>query len=293
MRTNLLRIRGTVAVAALAIAVVFLVVGLVMAGRHPLVTLGVALPLLILLGALAWWLAGRTLHGFDETTERLARAMERERRFASDASHELRTPLTGLRTGIEVALADPTGSDPWQALREALRGSERLQAVMDDLLALSRLDAGDLPEVGRVDLADLARTVVAQTPVRMPVSTHLVPGLAVPGDRTQLARLLSDLLSNAERHAESSIAVVVTRVAGEAVLEVSDDGTGIPPAERERVFERFTRLDTARSRDEGGTGLGLALAREIAAAHRGRLAIEEPAVGQGARFVLRLPLSDD
>jgi signal transduction histidine kinase len=281
-------LRTWLTAATLLISGVFLAIGVVVAERLTMILLGVLLVAMVAMGT--WWGAGVMIRSLDDSDEREELARQRERQFASDASHELRTPLTGLRTRIEVTLADPSGSDAWQTLREALADSERLQAIMDDLLALSKLDAGAPCDDHSVDLAELARTVLAKTVVRVPVKTDLAPRLAVPGDRLQLTRLLTSLLTNAERHAVSKVAVVVARVDGHAVVEVSDDGAGIASADRERVFQRFTRLDTARSRGSGGTGLGLALAREIAAAHNGHLAIEDPLNGQGARFVLHLPL---
>ncbi|MEU4535552.1 ATP-binding protein [Streptosporangium sp. NPDC023825] len=117
------------------------------------------------------------------------------------------------------------------------------------------------------------------------------PGVVVRGSRLQLGRLLTNLLANADRHAVSEVRVRVRSERGEAVLEVTDDGLGIPAEERERVFQRFTRLDSARSRDAGGTGLGLPIARDIAVAHYGRLYAADSTTGRGARLVLRLPLS--
>jgi signal transduction histidine kinase len=114
--------------------------------------------------------------------------------------------------------------------------------------------------------------------------------VVINGDRLQLIRLLTNLLDNAERHTASAVTVSVRRDDGEAILEVSDDGPGVPPDQRERVFERFTRLDTARNKETGGTGLGLPIAREIAEQHGGTLTIEDS--DQGARFVLRIPIHD-
>ena len=115
--------------------------------------------------------------------------------------------------------------------------------------------------------------------------------MVVIGDLQRLTRVLTNLLDNAERHAKSTITVTVRREPDAAVLEVLDDGAGIPPEHREAVFQRFTRLDTARSRDAGGTGLGLAIARQIAEAHGGTLTIEDSL--SGARFVLRLPYPEN
>ncbi|MFC7582855.1 sensor histidine kinase [Nonomuraea antimicrobica] len=116
-------------------------------------------------------------------------------------------------------------------------------------------------------------------------------GVSVMGDRLQLARLLTNLLDNAERHADRKVIVTVRRQGDDAVLEVVDDGAGVAYDQREFVFQRFARLDASRSRDAGGTGLGLPIAREIATAHLGTLSIEDSDIG--ARFVLRLPILED
>lgn len=110
----------------------------------------------------------------------------------------------------------------------------------------------------------------------------------VSGSRGQLARVIGNLLDNAERHAERSVAVTVRAKGRDVCLEVADDGTGVPPPERERIFERFVRLDDARTRDDGGAGLGLALARDIASRHGGTLTVDTSPRG-GAAFTLRLP----
>ncbi|GAB2447623.1 HAMP domain-containing sensor histidine kinase [Streptosporangium sandarakinum] len=233
------------------------------------------------------------IESINRTLDRLEHAREMERRFASDASHELRTPLTGLRTKLELALADPEDEDSALTMRSALKDTERLQAVIDDLLTLARLDAGARPEPRRVDLAELVTGEMEQRPSRHEVLMRLHPGVVVRGDRLQLSRVLTNLLANAERHAAGMIEVNVCQNGDDAVLEVVDDGQGVPEADRERIFQRFTRLDTARSREAGGTGLGLSIAREIATAHGGRLYATDRLRGEGARFVLRLPLSGD
>ncbi|MEZ7130226.1 sensor histidine kinase [Nonomuraea sp. AD125B] len=213
-------------------------------------------------------------------------AMERQRRFATDASHDLRSPITAMRTQVEDALLHPEDTDWPETGREVLTSLDRLQAIVADLLTLTKLDAGAPSSREQVDLGEL---VAAETvrPRAKQVITSLRPGVVVSGDPLQLVRLLTNLLDNAERHAERKILVTVRQQGGEAVLEVLDDGAGIAPEHREMVFQRFTRLDASRSRDAGGTGLGLPIAREIARTHGGTLTIEDS--DAGARFVLRLP----
>jgi signal transduction histidine kinase len=169
----------------------------------------------------------------------------------------------------------------------------RLQALATDLLLLARLDAGERPGEGRVALGALVREEAGQYghgphPVRI---GELADG-EVTGSRGQLARVVANLLANAQRHAASQVSAAVRETVWEGrrwlELEVSDDGPGVPDDERERIFERFVRLDDARSRDEGGAGLGLAIARDVAVRHGGTLSVVE-----GSRFVLRLPAAED
>jgi signal transduction histidine kinase len=223
----------------------------------------------------------------NETLDRLEAVVEQQRRFASDASHDLRSPITAMRAQVEEAMLYPEDTD-WQATCEAILSSlDRLQAIVTDLLTLARLEAGAPGHRDPVDLSELVTAEMAR-PRDKRVLTHLEPGVTVSGDRLRLARLLTNLLDNAERHAETTITVTVARRGGRAILEVQDDGAGIAPDQREVVFRRFTRLDASRSRDAGGTGLGLPIAREIAASHRGTLTIEDS--DRGARFVLGIPL---
>ncbi|NUR91221.1 MAG: HAMP domain-containing histidine kinase [Nonomuraea sp.] len=221
------------------------------------------------------------------TLDRLEGAVEQQRRFASDASHDLRSPITAMRAQLEEALLYPEHAT-WEETGNALLSSlDRLQAIVTDLLTLARLDAGAPNRNERIDLGDL---VTAETgrPRSKLVDARVERGIVIEGDRLRLARLLTNLLDNAERHAEHTITVAVSAVDGSAVLEVVDDGAGIAPEQREVVFQRFTRLDASRNRDAGGTGLGLPIAREVAVAHGGTLAIEDSKAG--ARLVLRLPL---
>ncbi|MDA0634952.1 ATP-binding protein [Nonomuraea sp. MCN248] len=225
----------------------------------------------------------------NQTLERLEAAVERQRRFASDASHDLRSPITAMRTRVEEALLYPQETDWPETGRALLLSLDRLQAIVTDLLTLAKLDAGAPGAREPVDLAELAAEETAGQRGKR-VVTSLQPGVMVDGDRVRLGRLITNLLDNAERHADSTIIVTVRRD-GAATLEVLDDGAGVAPEHREIVFQRFTRLDASRSRDAGGTGLGLPIAREIAHAHGGTLTIEDS--DHGARFVLRLPLRSD
>ncbi|WP_240506222.1 sensor histidine kinase [Thermoactinospora rubra] len=224
------------------------------------------------------------------TLDRLEQAVEQQRRFASDASHDLRTPITAMRAQVEEAMLHPEDADWEHTGRALLESLDRLQAIVTDLLTLARLDAGAPVKNEPIDLARfVAEELDRRRPYKAPkeIKRDLQPEVLIRGDRLQLARLLTNLLDNAERHAESQITVTVARSGGKAVLEVLDDGAGIAPDQREVVFRRFTRLDASRNRDAGGTGLGLPIAREIAHAHHGTLTIEDS--DTGARFVLRLP----
>jgi signal transduction histidine kinase/HAMP domain-containing protein len=233
----------------------------------------------------------------NRTLARLEAAMEQQRRFATDASHDLRTPIAAMRAESEDALLAPESTSVPDVARAMLRSLDRLQALVTDLLDLARLDAG-VPGGGDVvDLADLVGAEMRNRPASAKrVACSLQPGVMVIGDRLRLGRLLTNLLDNAGRHAETTVTVVVRldpssggSTGGVAVLEVTDDGAGIEPDKRELVFHRFTRLDAARSRDAGGSGLGLPIAREIAEASGGTLRIEDSP--RGARFVLRLPFA--
>ncbi|MFF8608356.1 sensor histidine kinase [Streptomyces sp. NPDC015346] len=222
----------------------------------------------------------------NETLSALEASVERQRRFVADASHELRSPIASLRTQLEVGAAHPELLDVSGAVEDTVR----LQQLAADLLLLARLDAGERPGRARLDLGELVRAEVAgRTGDRIGVRVEAEEGVEAPGSRGQLARVLANLLDNAQRHARSRITVTVRAEGAWAVLAVTDDGEGVPAAERERVFERFVRLDDARTRDEGGAGLGLAIARDVARRHGGDLTVTDAPSG-GARFVLRLPL---
>ncbi|WP_329270806.1 sensor histidine kinase [Streptomyces sp. NBC_01451] len=219
----------------------------------------------------------------NETLAALETSVERQRRFVADASHELRSPIASLRTQLEVGSAHPELLD----VEGAVEDTVRLQRLAADLLLLARLDAGERPADARFDLAELVRE---QADGRAGVTTETEAVVEVAGSRTQLGRLVANLLDNAQRHARSAVTVSVRREGARAVVEVADDGDGVPPEDRERVFERFVRLDAARSRDDGGAGLGLAIARDVAVRHGGTLTVREATAG-GALFELRLPVT--
>ncbi|MFB7763143.1 sensor histidine kinase [Streptomyces xiamenensis] len=234
---------------------------------------------------------GRLAVTTNETLAALEASVERQRRFVADASHELRSPIASLRTQLEVGQAHPDLLD----LGGAVQDTVRLQDLAADLLLLARLDAGEQPAAGRrVDLAELAREELAQRAALLAAAgvtarTELAE-VTVEGSRGQLSRVLGNLIDNAVRHAVGTVRVSLRTEGGAAaVLEVADDGAGVPAGQRERIFERFVRLDDARSRDAGGAGLGLAIARDVAVRHHGTLTVSDAPEG-GALFRLTLPV---
>lgn len=246
--------------------------------------LGAFPPLVLLVGLLTWALAGRTLRPVNE-------AAQRQQRFVADASHELRSPLTRIRTRLEVDLAHPGTRDPTASADAVLAETKGMQRLVDDLLHVARADVGAAePRRQDVDLDELvleeAHAVGAPDGVAVDVSE--VSGASVHGDPAQLARLVRNLVDNAVRHARSSVRLALRESDGTAVLEVSDDGPGIPAERRAEVFERFARVDAARSSEHGGAGLGLAIARDIAQRHGGRITVGDSSTG-GARLTVTLP----
>jgi signal transduction histidine kinase len=207
----------------------------------------------------------------NEMLDRLAAAHDRERDFLADAAHELRSPIASMRAQLEVAQAHPGTTTVREVAAGSLTDVDRLALLVEALLALARLDAG--MTLAPVDLAALVDQ----------------PGpLMVQGDELALRRAIDNLIANAQGHARA-VVVTARAVDGWAEVRVEDDGPGIPADQRERVFERFVRLDDARSRDAGGSGLGLAIVRTTARAHHGDVTVQESSLG-GACFVLRLPL---
>ncbi|GAA1005039.1 HAMP domain-containing sensor histidine kinase [Streptomyces thermogriseus] len=224
----------------------------------------------------------------NRTLAALEASVEQQRRFVADASHELRSPIASLRTQLEVAAAHPELLD----LEGAVQDTVRLQDLAADLLLLARLDAGEQPQAVPLDLDDLVREEAARRADALPVRVTLETPVRVDGSRSRLARVLRNLLDNAQRHATGSVTVTLHTEGTTAVLRVADDGPGVPVAERERIFERFVRLDDARTRDDGGAGLGLAIVRDVVRRHGGDITVGD-APGGGALFEVRLPLSED
>ncbi|GAA3690298.1 hypothetical protein GCM10022224_064680 [Nonomuraea antimicrobica] len=220
----------------------------------------------------------------------LMHELQKSRRFASDASHELRTAVAGLRAELEEAGLHPDETDLGDLLAKALRDVDRLDAIITDLRVLAEMESGPPTLSRRIDLAALARDEIARRGDPIAVRFTAEPGVRVRAVPIRIARVLTNLLDNAQRHARHLVEVRVRRDGDDAELSVTDDGEGIDEAERERVFQRFTRLTAGRRLDGTGSGLGLAIARDIAHAHRGSLGVGESETG-GARFVLRIPLA--
>jgi signal transduction histidine kinase len=228
----------------------------------------------------------------NEMLARIEAGHAAQQRFVGDASHELRSPLTTIISALEVAVAHPELLDKELAAGTLIPEAHRMQALVEDLLLLARADErGLMIRHEDVDLDDLAADEAQRLrrETSLDVHTELTP-IRLVGDATALSRVLRNLLENAALHAVSRIDVAVASGGGDAVVSVADDGPGIPAADRERVFDRFVRLDPDRSRSGGGAGLGLAIVREIVAAHHGSVTADDRP-GGGTRMTIQLPLT--
>lgn len=286
----------------------------------------VVVPLLILaMAAMAWLIVGKALRPVDAiaaqvdriTTERLDQrvpapevddeighlaatmnrmlarlqdARDAQRRFISDASHELRRPITATAATLEVARNQPEKVD-WPATAEILdEENARLAELVDDLLLLAQLqETRPLENVREVDLDELCLQE-AQRPHPCDVHVHVEAPVRVTGDPSTLTRAIRNLVDNAARHADSRVDITTSRDHDSAVIEVADDGPGIPEEDLERVFQRFSRVDSSRNRAlGGGAGLGLAIADRIVASHHGTI-VASNAPNGGARFTVTIPV---
>jgi signal transduction histidine kinase len=244
--------------------------------------------------------SGDEIHRLAVTLNDMLRRLEagraRQREFIADAAHELRSPMANMRTQLEVArqLGDRTD---WPAVADDLLvDNERLSRLVDDLLLLARMSdsarpartgAGEPVELGEM-ICEVARRYpsppVLVIPPRQPLWTT--------GQPDALHRVTANLVDNAVRHARGKVVVSTDRDGAYHRVTVTDDGPGIPAADRERVFERFTRLDDARARDAGGAGLGLAIVRELVRRHGGEVRLDEARPGPGLRAEVRLPVRE-
>jgi signal transduction histidine kinase len=224
----------------------------------------------------------------NDMLERLDSAVSRQRRFVADASHELRSPLASLRNQLEASLVGRDDLEWTSMVDELSIDRDRMERLVVDLLLLARRDEGERLRLEPVDVGYLVRSELARRPAASGLERVVdAENVLVDGNADALVRVLRNLVDNAERHAHSKVNIAVRLVDGFAEVVVTDDGGGIPEADRESVFERFHRLDEARSGDAGGSGLGLAIVSELVAEHRGSVSVEPSTIG--ARFVVRIP----
>lgn len=250
----------------------------------PKLTSGLAITfgaLAIVVGIALWWAVGWTLRPVEA-------ARTKQREFVADAAHELRSPLTNMRTELEVAARIGATDD---LIDNLLTDVNRLSRMTEDLLLLARLDdARHPPRTEHFDIAALVGTTAADytdARVRVTVDPPRAP-IMITAEADGIQRILINLLDNAVRHADSTVVVGCVTDGDWVVLTVVDDGPGIPVADRERVFNRFTRLDDSRDRDLGGSGLGLSIVAELVATHRGTVALSDT-VPHGLTVTVKLP----
>jgi signal transduction histidine kinase len=224
---------------------------------------------------------------------RIEASRHQQRRLIADASHELRSPVAASRVQLEVGLTTLTSAEEWQATAKAvLDEQEQLSDLVDDLLALSRLDESSEGTAEPVDVVGLVVAEAGRARVPVPkVSVRPELDAWVLGDEELLRRVFRNVVDNAARHAAATVEVTVERATSSVLIHVDDDGPGVPESDRERVFQRFTRLDESRSRHGGGTGLGLAIVAGVVAAHEGMVVCTDGPLG-GARFTIELPAVD-
>lgn len=228
----------------------------------------------------------------NEMLDRLQTGQETQRSFVADASHELRSPLATITAGLEV-IGPAAQGQSWQALHLLMQGeSERMSRLVENLLLLAKADDAALPmqriDVDLDDLVDAEVLRLRQAGSSLKIITDVHP-VRVLGDVLRLSQLIRNLVDNAARAAHSTLWLSTTQRHGSAIVTIEDDGAGIPEVDRTRVFERFVRLDTSRTRASGGSGLGLAIVQEIIKAHQGTVTLTAAANG-GTMATVTLPL---
>ncbi|SHE72842.1 Signal transduction histidine kinase [Ferrithrix thermotolerans DSM 19514] len=230
----------------------------------------------------------RLAHTMNQMLERLEISTEERKRFVADASHELKSPLSALRASLEIAIRHPDEVDWVATARTGIAESQRMQHIIEDLLLLAKADAGQLLGTFQsVDIDELAveecQRLRALTDVRFDLSD--MSAGRIQGDSERIRSVVRNLLENAVRHASSQVWVSLKAVDSHVVFQVADDGKGVREQDREKIFDRFTRLDESRSRDRGGSGLGLAIVKSIVIAHGGTISVSDnDRCGHGAQF---------
>lgn len=224
----------------------------------------------------------------NEMLDRLQAAQVSQRRFVADASHELRSPIATIRALAETTAAHPDDVTAPSVTDGFIAEATRLERLVGDLLLLARADERGLSvEYRDVDLDDIlaAERDRVRSTTGLSVTSH-IQAVRVSGSAHQLTQALRNLVDNAARHARHTIVLNLRREGGQAVIEVQDDGDGIAAEDRERIFDRFVRLDESRVRAQGGTGLGLAIVKEIVEAHGGEVRVVDGPPGATLRVVL-------
>jgi len=223
----------------------------------------------------------------NDMLSRIDASQRRQRQLAADASHELRSPVAASLTQLEVALRSP--QPDWTRTAEVVVTElEHLRHMLDDLLALSRLDEAGVRDDVVLDLDELVLAEAAR-PRPVPVRTVISAPVRLTADTGLIDSALRNLIDNAARHAHTEVVVTLEHVDGSAIVHIDDDGPGVPEADRERIFDRFTRLDESRTRTAGGAGLGLAIVHDVVAAHGGTVDCTASPTG-GARFTVSIPI---
>jgi signal transduction histidine kinase len=221
--------------------------------------------------------------------DRLEASTDRQQRFVADASHELRSPVANIKAAVEVALHHPEKAD-WPAVaRDVLAQDDRMADLVNELLLLARFDEGTaMPQRTPVDIAAIVTGQADRSGPNGPaIAVTAVQPATVLADRGHVERIIGNLVDNAARHATTRVELSVTRTGDWVEVRVRDDGPGVPEADRERIFERFVRLEEDRARASGGFGLGLAIVKELVGLYGGTINVGD--ARPGAVFVVQFP----